>query len=271
MKLLPIYLAIIFEILLFFTGASIYSFLEVIVDRVPKKESFIKGRSYCDSCGHELKAIDLVPIFSWLFLGGKCRYCHEKIPAVLFIKELIGGASLSLITWQLTNYRGLTWDVFADVILIFVFGCVCNVTGSIYIKTKTISLASVISMAVCALFRFIFPWLEGYKKLTSGTHKVYFALIGAGIILVVSVVIWFLKDKMSLYEWLFLSLGGFVLGGFHASVATAIFIVCMAAVTIYYHQLKQPKKKGEYLPYVPFLCLAMHVASWSFVTIYAGF
>ena len=51
-------------------------------------ESFIKGRSRCPSCGHELSFLDLFPIFSWLFLRGKCRYCKAKVSPRYFITEI---------------------------------------------------------------------------------------------------------------------------------------------------------------------------------------
>lgn len=58
-------------------GAIIGSFLNVLILRHGVKT--ISGRSACASCGHELEAIDLVPIFSWLFLRGRCRFCGSRI------------------------------------------------------------------------------------------------------------------------------------------------------------------------------------------------
>ncbi|MCL4364433.1 prepilin peptidase [Patescibacteria group bacterium] len=66
------------EVLVFFIGASIGSFLNVLIDRLPKNES-INGRSHCDFCGKKLTPFDLIPIFSFIFLGGKCRFCHKKL------------------------------------------------------------------------------------------------------------------------------------------------------------------------------------------------
>ncbi|HEV3244893.1 MAG TPA: prepilin peptidase [Candidatus Paceibacterota bacterium] len=83
-------------------GAIIGSFLNVIVLRHGVKTMF--GRSACASCAHELEAVDLVPIISWLALGGKCRFCGSKISiqyplievgtAILF--GCIGAAPLAL-------------------------------------------------------------------------------------------------------------------------------------------------------------------------------
>ncbi|MEG0275301.1 MAG: prepilin peptidase, partial [Longicatena sp.] len=57
----------------FFIGICIASFINVVIWRVPQKLSIAKGRSFCPNCKHELKWMDLIPIFSYLFLRGKCR------------------------------------------------------------------------------------------------------------------------------------------------------------------------------------------------------
>lgn len=72
----------------FIFGAVMGSFLNCAAFRISRGESFIKGRSRCPSCGHELSVLDLFPIFSWLFLRGKCRYCKAKVSARYFLTEL---------------------------------------------------------------------------------------------------------------------------------------------------------------------------------------
>lgn len=64
------------------------SFLGVVVDRVVKGEQFLKGRSRCEKCKYELSAKDLIPIFSFLYLRGKCRYCKKSIPMSLPLIEI---------------------------------------------------------------------------------------------------------------------------------------------------------------------------------------
>src|SRR5579864_2535940 len=63
----------------FILGSAIGSFLGVIVDRLGSNESIWKGRSHCDHCRHTLHVFDLIPIFSFFLLGGKCRYCHKGL------------------------------------------------------------------------------------------------------------------------------------------------------------------------------------------------
>lgn len=84
-----------FGVLAFVLGAVMGSFLNCAAWRIAHGRSFIKGRSRCPDCDHALGVKDLVPIFSWLFLRGKCRYCGKKIPARYPLTEL-GFALLTL-------------------------------------------------------------------------------------------------------------------------------------------------------------------------------
>lgn len=259
---LPFYLVVIFELLLFFTGASIYSFLEVIIDRVPRKVSFIKGRSVCDSCGHELGVFDLIPVFSWLFLGGKCRYCKSKIPATLFFKEIAGGLSLALGVFFITNTFGFSWQILVKILMFFIFGCVCNVTGGIYIKTGKIGLTSVIFTFVLAVLRFLMPIIEGHVKLNTGYYNSYYSLYGGAIMLGACVIVWFIKDKMRVFEWLFLVSSGLVLGGGRTCASIALFVLALVVLIIYKKCKKMPVKR-RLLPYIPVLCFSMQIISWA--------
>ena len=82
-----IYIGIIF----FLFGITVGSFLNVLIYRIPKKEEFVKTRSHCMSCGYQLEWYDLVPLFSWIFLGGKCRKCKTKISVQYPLIELLNG------------------------------------------------------------------------------------------------------------------------------------------------------------------------------------
>ncbi|MCF0111512.1 MAG: prepilin peptidase, partial [Erysipelotrichaceae bacterium] len=69
------YLLIIYALF----GLVIGSFLNVCIWRIPKGLSVAAGRSFCPNCNHELAAKDLIPILSWILLGGKCRYCKAPV------------------------------------------------------------------------------------------------------------------------------------------------------------------------------------------------
>lgn len=87
---------IIVYLMIFIIGASIGSFLNVLIDRLPNNES-INGRSHCDYCGKKIKWFDLTPIFSYFFLGGKTRCCHKKLSFQYPMIEMITGTLFILI------------------------------------------------------------------------------------------------------------------------------------------------------------------------------
>ena len=80
------------EILIFFPifvfGLIFGSFLNCLIYRLEKGEGFLVGRSYCPNCKHILSWQDLIPIFSFIFLKGKCRYCSQKISLQYPLVEL---------------------------------------------------------------------------------------------------------------------------------------------------------------------------------------
>ncbi len=75
----------------FIYGICIGSFLNVVIIRLPRGESLIKRSSHCMTCGAKIRIIDLIPVFSWLFLKGKCHSCGEKISVRYPIVEALNG------------------------------------------------------------------------------------------------------------------------------------------------------------------------------------
>ena len=78
-------------LLAFFFGAAFGSFMDCLAYRLLSGESIWRGRSHCDHCGHTLGAPDLIPVFSYLLLRGKCRYCGTRVPPESFFCELLCG------------------------------------------------------------------------------------------------------------------------------------------------------------------------------------
>jgi len=72
-------------------GMIVGSFLNCVIYRLETSGNFLKGRSFCPHCKHELSWQDLIPIFSFLILKGKCRYCQRKIPLHYPLVELATG------------------------------------------------------------------------------------------------------------------------------------------------------------------------------------
>jgi len=85
-------------------GLAVGSFLNVCIDRLPLNKSLVSPASHCDACGRRLSLIDLVPLLSYLWLHGRCRYCGARIPLRVPLVELLAGVVFFLSFW----YFGLT-------------------------------------------------------------------------------------------------------------------------------------------------------------------
>ncbi|MBI4091700.1 MAG: prepilin peptidase [Candidatus Levybacteria bacterium] len=79
---------VLFFLLVFAVGAAVGSFLNVLIDRLPRGESILFKKSHCANCGRILHLQELVPILSYLWLRGKCKYCKAKISIRLLIVEI---------------------------------------------------------------------------------------------------------------------------------------------------------------------------------------
>lgn len=90
-------ITIIPYIYIFLLGTVIGSFLNVCIYRIPAKEDIVKVNSHCMSCGYQLKWYDLVPLFSYLCLGGKCRKCGQKISVQYPLIEGLNGGLYFLV------------------------------------------------------------------------------------------------------------------------------------------------------------------------------
>lgn len=81
----------------FILGLFVGSFLNVLADRLPREESVIKGRSHCEKCKKNLEWYDLIPLFSFLQLRGKCRYCRSPLSFYYPVVELVAGVMFVLV------------------------------------------------------------------------------------------------------------------------------------------------------------------------------
>ena len=91
---------ILLFLIIFLYGIVIGSFMNVCIYRIPKKEDIVKVRSHCMSCGHPLKWYDLFPLFSYLSLGGKCRYCKARLSVQYPLIEAANGILYVVIIWM---------------------------------------------------------------------------------------------------------------------------------------------------------------------------
>ncbi len=149
-----IYMAVIY-VFAFLFGASVGSFLNVCIYRLPKEESLIKRNSHCMSCGEEIKRRDLIPIVSWCILRGKCRACGAKISPRYTVVETLNALLWVFIAWKTDVIVHpidfiLTALLFSALIVVFFMDW----------DTQLISNYVVIFIAVLGILRFVFNHTE---------------------------------------------------------------------------------------------------------------
>lgn len=113
--------ATLFYAVVFLFGVVIGSFLNVCIYRIPKKENIATERSHCMSCGAQLKWYDLFPLFSWIFLRGRCRYCKAKISVQYPLVEFANGVGY---VWIFVAYVGANGFNLESILCSFLY-CLC--------------------------------------------------------------------------------------------------------------------------------------------------
>lgn len=168
---MPIAIQITYAVIAFVFGSVIGSFLNVVILRTPLHQSIVTEPSHCFSCGHRLAWYDMFPIFSWLLLRGKCRYCGEKISPRYMIVEA-ATAVLYCLSYLLL---GFGWELAFSAVLLAVL-VVLSVIDIDHFEIPYWCSATIAVLGIAAIFVFKdTPWYE--------------RLIAMGIVLVVFVIL----------------------------------------------------------------------------------
>jgi len=100
--------------LFFIYGIVFGSFFNVVGLRIPKKESIVSPPSHCTTCQRKLMALDLIPVFSYIFLKGKCRGCGAKISPIYPFMEFVTGVLFALSFYMI----GFEWELVVAILFI---------------------------------------------------------------------------------------------------------------------------------------------------------
>ncbi|MFC1902618.1 prepilin peptidase [Chloroflexota bacterium] len=103
-------------------GIALGSFLNVCIDRLPERQSLLRPPSHCPACQHKLAPKDLIPVFTYLWLRGRCRYCRAPIPRRILWVEMGTGLMFAFLWWQygLAPELGIMSFYFCLLTIIFV-------------------------------------------------------------------------------------------------------------------------------------------------------
>ena len=223
-------------------GMVVGSFLNVCIDRLPKKESLLFPASHCESCHHRLMAKDLVPVFSSLWQRGRCRYCRAPIPRRLLWVEIGTGALFAYLYWQF----GLSAELGA-----IAFYCCLFIVLMVIDWEHGLILNKLVypTMVVALLISVFLPQLE----IVPGIR---YSAIGGGIGLGLGLLIVMIsRGGMGLGDIKMAALIGLVIGFprvFFTLILAAIFGGLVAGILL----LSKKKTRKEAIPFGPSLSLA---------------
>ncbi len=134
-------------------GLFVGSFVNVCIDRLPRGQSIINPPSHCSVCNHKLGILDLVPLLSYLWLRGRCRYCRASIPLRLPVVEGITGLLFTLLYWKF----GLGLELGMSLI----YACLLTVIFVIDLeKQLVLDKITYPAMVLALAFSFFWPGLE---------------------------------------------------------------------------------------------------------------
>ena len=241
-KYMEITYIVIFSIL----GAAIGSFLNVVIDRLPAGKSIAYPPSSCDACQHRLSWPDLIPVFSYIFLGGRCRYCKAKIPQRVFWVELGTGLLTGLLFWR------FGWKPILPVMIVYCSALIA--IGMIDLKEGLIFPAIVFPVALVALIvNFFIPKLYSVHNLLFGLTGAAFGLVFLLLAFVLSKVI-LKREGMGLGDVYMAAMMGLMVGFPNIIVALFGGIILGGLVAIFLVSAKK-KSTRDVIPFGDFLAI----------------
>ncbi len=168
---------IVFYILIFIIGTLFGSFATLAIYRLPLKKDIIKERSFCTNCNHKLGFLDLLPIFSYIFLGGKCRYCGEKISKKYLIIEIISGI-LAVILYESLNisYANVNILILLDFIYIMIYAVTMIIIAGIDKEKKIIYRSVILFGTILCLAYMLYLCVVGRNNETNMYRYIIYIL-----------------------------------------------------------------------------------------------
>lgn len=243
-------LVIVFFALLI--GLAWGSFLNVLSQRprnTNKKDRTLMGRSFCDSCKHPLGPLDLVPVFSFLFLRGKCRYCGKKIPLKNLFVEVVTAVLFSCFALYLTKQG---FDSAADYLqagIISLIFLIFTYLVSYDIWWLEIPLVPTIAILLLAII------YRGVSIAASSDYSFYFLLYSlAPVVFMVLINFIYQQQAFGAGDYFIIFSLALTLNAKGLFIALEGTILTAAIVGVLY-ALKIGKFKGVQVPLVPFLVI----------------
>ena len=234
---------------LFVVGLFFGSFFNCMADRLSNNESIFYPGSHCDNCKHRLTWYELIPVFSYLFQGGRCSKCKVKLSIWYPLTELLTGV---LFAFSFYLY-GFSYQTILSIIVSSVFMVTIISDAKYMIILDEILIAGVICSSIVYLLD---------TNLIGVANRFIYGLVLFSIMLLIKV----FGDstfKQESLGWGDIKLSFYV--GLVLGVKLGIMYIFLGAFLALPYALYQSiKKKGNVLPFGPFLVLAFIILFWNY-------
>ncbi|WP_404333247.1 prepilin peptidase [Mesobacillus maritimus] len=229
-------------IVLFVYGITLGSFYNVVGLRVPEGKSIVYPGSSCPSCGHRLRACELIPVLSYLLQRGKCRGCQSRIspiyPSIEFLTGVLFATALLVVGWSMELIIALT------LISLFVIIFVSDIAYMIIPDKVLLVFAGIFLLE--RIFIPLTPWWDSFLG----------AVVGFVLLLVIALVS---KGGMGGGDIKLFALIGFVVGT-KTLLLSFFFSTLLGAVIGLIGMSLGLVKKGKPIPFGPFIAVGTLIA-----------
>jgi len=232
---------------MFLLGTAVGSFLNVLIDRLPKDEK-ITGRSHCDYCKKKLSWYDLIPVISFFLLQGRCRYCYKKLSWQYPLVEIITGITFVLIfSFQFSIFNKFSVFNFQTIIL---FGLACCLLVIFFSDLKYHLISDYILLTL-----FVLSIIYHLLSIISISLFIYFFISSLIVALPIFLIYYISHERaMGLGDVYLSAIMGFLLGWKAGFVALYIAFVTGAIIGMVLILLKKKKIKSK-VPFGPFIVI----------------
>lgn len=228
--------------IIFIYGICIGSFLNVIIYRLPRKISVLKGRSICPSCGAKIKIYDLFPILSFFILRRKCRVCNNEISFRYPAVEIFTGF-MAIITFYINGFS-------KDSIVIFFIASILICISIIDTDTLTIPTELIFLMIPLAILLFFLkPEIRFYERILG------FFVISIPMILCR----YFIPNSFGGGDVRLIAVGGFMLG-WQSTILAAFIAIMTAGIYASYLLISKKNNNKEHIAFGPYLSFGIYIA-----------
>ena len=239
-------------------GLCMGSFLNVCIDRLPPGQSIIiNPPSHCSACNRKLGILDMVPLFSYLWLRGRCRYCRAPIPLRLPIVEGITGFLFAFLYWKFGLGMELGISLIYTSLLVVIF--VIDLENQLVLDKVIYP-----GMALALAFSFFWPGLGAISSLGGGAlGRVVSSLAGGALGLVVMALPFIIYHRgMGMGDIKLAALVG-LMTGFPLVIVAVLLSWISGGLVAAILLILGIKKRKDPIPFAPFLATsAMITLLW---------